>query len=247
MRQSYPLYLILFAIFFTAWQCPANAASFPEPPDINDYVVDKAGIIDPGTVEEINTTAILTFGEEAVPIYVVTIPSMISYDFSGSIERYARLLFDEWGIGYQERNYGVLLLVSKGDRKARIELGAAWNNQYNDQTDYIMHQLIIPKFKQGQYSQGILEGVNGLDSMIRGLNLPKPTRPWWFFPAIIACVIFIGLLIRCLIKNGRNGWCWAFLVIVGLILLFLLKSSMRGGGGGLGGGSGGGGGSTGSW
>ena len=243
LRLHHALPMLVFALSVLG-AMPALAASFPEPPEINNFVVDEANIIDAQTVEEINTTSLLTLSEESVPIYVVTIPSMGSYEFSGSIERYARLLFDEWGIGYQDRNYGVLLLVSKGDRKARIELGAAWNNQYNDESEYIMQQLIIPKFKQGNYSQGILEGVNGIDAMIRGLNLPKPTRPWWFFPAIIACVIFIGLLIRCLIKNGRNGWCWAFLVIVGLILLFLLKTSARSG---LGGGSGGGGGATGSW
>ena len=57
-----------------------------------------------------------------------------------SIETYARILYDEWGIGHKRItvkgpgvgrsadipwNKGILLLVAVDDRKARIELGGA--------------------------------------------------------------------------------------------------------------------------
>lgn len=49
-----------------------------------------------------------------------------------SVEQYARQLFDHWGPGFKDRNYGILLLVSVGDRKARIELGAGWGGEAAD-------------------------------------------------------------------------------------------------------------------
>ena len=52
-----------------------------------------------------------------------TIPSLAAYGAGGwPIDRYAMNLMSEWGVGYPEWNYGMLLLVSPGDRKARIEL-----------------------------------------------------------------------------------------------------------------------------
>ena len=77
---------------------------------------------------------------------------MTAYGVAGyTIERYATALFNEWGIGSQQRNYGMLLLVSLGDRRARIELGAGWGLDYNRQSQNIMDSLIVPSFKQGAY------------------------------------------------------------------------------------------------
>jgi len=65
-------------------------------------------------------------------IIVVTINSMAQHGGEGMrIETFATLLFDQWQIGHaklggQDWNTGILLLVSRDDRKARIELGAGW-------------------------------------------------------------------------------------------------------------------------
>jgi len=73
--------------------------------------------------KEINEVARTLLQEERMPLLVVTIPSLTEYGAAGyTIERYATALFNEWGIGSEERNYGMLLLVAVGDRKARIEL-----------------------------------------------------------------------------------------------------------------------------
>ena len=87
------------------------------------------GIDDPTNRE---TREIVEIGDELltdrqVPIIVVTIGSMGQYGADRyTIEQYARALFDEWGVGFEEWNFGMLLLVSQGDRRARIELGASW-------------------------------------------------------------------------------------------------------------------------
>src|ERR1043165_2936722 len=83
------------------------------------------------------------------------------------IERYAMNLFDEWGLGSAEHNYGILLLVSKGDHKARIELGKAFTRERDQQASAIMSGTIVQRFKQGDFSGGIREGVKGLDAMAR--------------------------------------------------------------------------------
>ena len=93
------------------------------------------------------------------------------------IETFARVLFDQWGIGYetiegQPWNRGVLLLVSKDDRKARIELGNDWAGAYDPICRKIMDSQIIPNFKKGKFSEGILAGVQELDKMCRSIPVP---------------------------------------------------------------------------
>jgi len=225
------------------------AVTFPDKPPETDYFVDNANIIQEKERAEINAIASKILSEEKIPIFVVTIPSLSHYEASShSIESYATALFDEWGIGFQDRNYGILLLVSKGDRKARIELGAGWGHEHDRAAKDIMDNLIIKQFKNGDFSPGILDGVRGLDAMARGLALPKPTAPWWFLPAIIIGAIFLVMLIINLFKTGRSGWAWALIVAIGIMLFFILRNAGSGGsGGGFGGGSSGGGGASGSW
>ena len=185
-----------------------------------------------------------------MPIIVVTINSMATYGAQDwSIERYAQELFNHWGIGRESRNYGMLLLVSKDDRRARIELGGAWGSRHNAASYDIMDNLIIPAFKKGRFSAGILDGVRGLDAMARDLQLPKPKRSWWQLLVFVGLfALGIGVAIS-LIKSGRKGWGWGLLAVLGVILFFVLRMAMSqsGSGGAFGGGSSGGGGATGSW
>lgn len=244
--KSLKIFVLLMTLLFNV---KAYAIEFPERPDNANFYIDKAGIINAEAATEINLLASKLLQDEQVALFVVTINSLADYDAAGySIEGYAADLFDKWGIGFEDRNYGMLFLVSKGDRKARIELGADWDRSYDRTAKEIMDSLIIPAFKKDDYSGGVASGVKGLDAMARGLSLPKPEAPWWFLPAIIVSVIlFIALIIN-LFKTGRSGWAWALIALLGLIIFAILRSSNSGGSsGGFGGGFSGGGGASGSW
>lgn len=237
-------------VLLLLFSCNLFAVNFPDQPPETDYFIDNGNIISEQERIEINTIASKLLTEKRVPIFVVTILSLSHYEASShSIETYATALFNEWGIGSPERNYGILLLVSKGDRRARIELGADWGRGHDRVALDIMDNHIIKQFKSGNFSLGILDGVRGLDAMARDLPLPKPTVPWWFFPALILGAILFVMLIVNLFKTGRSGWAWALLALMGVILFFILRSATKSGGsgGGFGGGFSGGGGASGSW
>ena len=239
--------LVIFLLLFFS-NC--FAVTFPDKPPETDYFVDNAGIITEQDRTQVNTIASKLLSEEKIPVFVVTIPSLSHYEASShTIESYATSLFNEWGIGSPERNYGILLLVSKGDRRARIELGADWGHKHDRAALDIMDNLIIKHFKSGNFSLGILDGVRGLDAMARGLSLPKPTAPWWFLPAVILGGIGLVMLIINLFKTGRSGWAWALIAAIAVLLFFILRTAATSGGsgGGFGGGSSGGGGASGSW
>ena len=228
----------------------ARAATFPDKPPTADFFVDQAQLISEKDRKAANDIAGKLLQEQRIPLLVVTVSSLAAQEAANySIENYAQALFNEWGIGTPDRNYGMLLLVSRGDRKARIELGAGWAGQHDAEAISVMSDLIVPAFKQGDYSRGILDGVRGMDSMARGLALPQPTPPWWFLPALIGGAVLLVAAIVNLFRTGHKGWAWALIAVVGFLLFFFLRaaSESRGSGGGFGGGSSGGGGATGSW
>jgi uncharacterized membrane protein YgcG len=139
-------------------------------------VADYAGLIQPNDLNRIGAAQKMAYEELGTPIIVVTIPSMRAYQFNGTIEQFAAKVFNSWRIGTKDKNganRGILLLVSVGDRKARIELGADWGQQYNSHTNQIMNGRIIPQFKRGNYSGGIADGVEALrDMAMRGPAVP---------------------------------------------------------------------------
>jgi uncharacterized protein len=227
------------------------AQTFPEQPGPRDFVLDEANLIGAQDRQQIRNICDRLLTERRVPIVVVTISSLAQYGAS-DIEAYARALFDHWGIGYQDYNHAILLLVSQSDRKARIELGAAWAHRKDETARMIMQEIIIPDFKRGNYSTGILQGVQALDQMARELPVRVP-GPWWQ-PWLFWGSIILGIAVAIsLIRSGYKGWGWALLFLIITIIVYVLFAALRSAGergsgaGAFGGGFGGGGGATGSW
>jgi uncharacterized protein len=149
------------------------------PPPAGTFVLDHAGLIDDGQEQEIETLAAALHAEHHTPLIVVTVDAMADHWAHGDIriETFAHLLFDQWEVGDAELfgetwNTGILLIVSKGDRKARIQLGAGWGREKDRVCQRIMDTSIIPQFKRKRFGAGIIAGAKALDAMARGKSLP---------------------------------------------------------------------------
>ncbi len=164
--------LLVFVIGLVS-TASAQVIQLPRPGE-RDFVVDKADLITPEHEQQIKQVCDKLLTDTASPLIVVTIESMATYlgpNRQLPWETFARVLFDEWGIGHlttgNPPNSGILLLVSRDDRKARIELGTGWSIDRDAATQHIMQNVIVPHFKRGDFSQGILAGVTELDRMAR--------------------------------------------------------------------------------
>ncbi len=165
---------LLMAVLFLVAPQAQEGVRYPAKPGPRDFILDEAKVLKPDDATEIRILCEEALTKKKAPIVVVTIPSLAAYGAQGwPIERYALNLMSEWGVGWSEWNYGMLVLVSMGDRKARIELGGSWERRKDDEAKRIMSERVIPYFKKGDPSKGILEGVRGLHD----LALDKvPTR-----------------------------------------------------------------------
>ena len=188
-------------------------------------ISDEASLLSADSASELEVRLTEVLKERAIPIIVVGIGSQHDYGAgSMSIETYARILYDEWGIGHQrvtvrgagvgrsediDWNKGILLLVAVDDRKARIELGAGFGRAKDSLCASIMSEHIIPFFKAGDYEGGILlgrapwrngpgRGHNGTTKALVAL-CTDDTSP------ILAVFTFVSL-----IRRGSSGWAWLF-------------------------------------
>lgn len=193
---------------FVGRSAGAQQVTFPEKPPPESFYVDEVGFLDPAEGAAINEVASSLMREHQIPLMVVTIPSLISHNADiYSIERYAFELFNLWGVGSERRNHGMLLLVSSRDRRARLVLGAAWKHPHNLHAQEIIDTLLLPQFKDGKFSEGILAGVRGMDAMARGLKLPRAKLSWSF------------------LKEKWEGSGWVVAVLGSAVFLRLFRST----------------------
>lgn len=233
-------------------------APYPQPD--SGYVTDLVDVLSDEEEERIEQWLWQVESRSGVEIIVVILDSIKEYTETEnqSIETFATALFNTYGIGNMPDNNGVLLLVAKGDRKARIELGKAYAHNRDADAQKIMDEVIITEFRKGDYVAGITNGTEALILEFANLRVGFPWHIVWIVIGAITCLI-IGIS---LIKSGKKGWGYIFIGLA--ILLFLLaiyltvqivkhmansdsSSWSSGGMGGFGGGSSGGGGATGGW
>lgn len=70
-------------------------------------------------------------------------------------------LFNEWGVGKDEKNNGIVIVFSKKLRMIRIEVGEGLTTKLTDEeAKAIIDNLIIPEFKKTNYFVGILRGLS---------------------------------------------------------------------------------------
>jgi len=149
--------IILFTISFAEMEIPQPTSQF--------FVNDFADVITKADEEEIFNISKNLYEKtgNSTQLVVVTIDSLNGY----SIEEYANELFNKWGIGDKEKNDGVLILLSVGDRASRIEVGYGLEGILTDsKTGRIQDEYMIPYYKNNQFSKGLVGGTEAVSKVV---------------------------------------------------------------------------------
>lgn len=216
-----------------------SAISFPE---LTGRVVDNADMIDAATEQQLTQMLAAHEQNSTNQVVVVTVN-----DLQGTtIEDFGYQLGRTWGIGQKDADNGALLLVAKDERKVRIEVGYGLEGVLTDAISAnIIHAVILPKFKQAQFNDGIKEGAQailaalGNDYQMRETSRDEERIPFIGIVFLVAIFVMFPILTAALgATGGRRGG-------------FIGGGGFGGGGlgGGFGGGGGGfgGGGASGGW
>lgn len=92
-----------------------------------------------------------------------------------TIEQYSIRVVEQWKLGRTGVDDGVLLIVAKNDRTLRIEVGYGLEGVLTDATsNRIIEDIIVPRFRQGDFYGGVSAGVDSIMRVIDGEPLPPP-------------------------------------------------------------------------
>lgn len=145
-----------------------------EVPKLTGRVNDYAKLLAPATRNRLETALQAFEQAESTQIVVLTIGSLKG----DSLEDFSIRVVEKWQIGQKELDNGALLLVSKADRKIRIEVGHGLEGKLTDMVaGRIIRNIIVPEFKAGRFDVGIANGVGGIMAAVKGefKALPQKT------------------------------------------------------------------------
>ena len=148
MKKLFVFMLVMLCFCQVAF---ADEISNPAP-QTDIYLNDGANMLSADAKDQLLTASKDLHEQTGAQFVIVTVPSLNGQ----SIEEYSNDLFNNWGIGDKDKNNGVLLLISKDDKKFRIEVGSGLEGTLTDA--YCNNELRILKdnFKKGDFDTGVL-------------------------------------------------------------------------------------------
>lgn len=256
---------VLLALLL-GWVFPAFA--LVAVPQLTGRVVDQTGTLSSGDVAQLSQKLADLQTRKGSQIAVLIVPTTEGEP----IEQFSLRVAEAWKIGRKKVDDGALLVVAKNDRRLRIEIGYGLEGVLTDVTSKrIIDEIITPKFKSGDFANGLSAGIDKMIGLINGEKLPEPEpahwngdgfnfdvfNPFWLFFAFVISGIFRSMLGR-LMGSIATGGAVAALVwflfgglaaaigigVLASIVAFIVDFMPTGGGSRSGGWSGG---SSGGW
>ncbi|WP_210489699.1 TPM domain-containing protein [Rufibacter aurantiacus] len=206
MRKSIRLLGILWLL---AW--PVLAQDFPPRPSPPRLVNDLADILSPQEEQALEQKLVNYNDSTSTQIAIVNITSIGGYDISD----YAFKLAEQWGIGQQGKNNGILILTAVNERRVFIATGYGMEGVVPDAiAKRITEYTIKPEYQQGNYYAGLDKGTSFIIDVASGEYKADPRQ-----------------------QQGDEGGGIPFLwIIIGILILIFIISRRGGGRGGRGGG-----------
>jgi len=186
MKKVFPFFILLLC-------CLPVAAYSLDVPRLQGYVNDYAGMVGPSAKSKIEEALRAFEQSDSTQIVILTIPSLEGEE----IEEFSIKAAEAWKIGHQGKDNGVLFIVSKQERKIRIEVGRGLEGNLTDlMAGRIIDQVIKPRFKQGDFDGGFITGVSALINGTRG-EFQAEQRPVQRrqkgFPPFLTFLLFFGI------------------------------------------------------
>jgi uncharacterized protein len=159
MRKTTILLLFIFCVTLEsiAQVDPAPKGDLSNIPAPEGYVNDFADVL-LDEEEEILENYLKTYEENTSrEIAVVSVQSLHNYS---DIAKLTTDLMDKWGVGQDELDNGLVVLIAPINRKMRIATGINTEDILTDQIcSEVLNQQMIPFFKDGHFYEGILTGI----------------------------------------------------------------------------------------
>ncbi len=137
--------------------------------DSRRFVTNPDGII---TAQHQATLDSLCYALKAQGIAEVAIVAVEDIE-PRDIFDFSQELFEGWGVGDDGLDNGLGILLVEDMREIRFHTGYGVEGVLTDAMCYrIQQEVMIPHFRRGDYSQGMVEGLRAVATLLEGGDLP---------------------------------------------------------------------------
>ncbi len=172
---------------------PVMSALAQDVPALHARVTDLTHTLDAAQTSELEAQLAALEQRKGSQLVVLMVPST----GGRALEEYSLAVAEKNKIGRGKVDDGLLLLIAKDDRQARIEVGYGLEGAVPDVVaSRVIREYLAPHFREGDYFGGIKESITILTKLIDGESLPAPMaaeRNLGGSPSMLA--IFIGIFI----------------------------------------------------
>lgn len=211
--------------------------TIPDKPSFQTSVYDYADVLNPTEEKELESKLIRYSDSTSTQIVVISVEDLKGEDIGILTPKWAQ----EWGIGQEKEDNGILILLSKKDRKIWIAPGYGVEERLTAGINgELTRNIIIPEFKAGSYYKGLDKGADAIFKVLQGKYKGSRKKESNFPVGIIVVIVVFLVLVFSKLNRGGNGNNSGGLDLGDMIILSSLGRSGGGfGGGSFGGGSGG--------
>ncbi|HEX8506307.1 MAG TPA: TPM domain-containing protein [Hymenobacter sp.] len=135
-----------------------GAEGLPPRPSPFQFVNDQGSLMSAGDAKKLESGLRRYADNTGTQVVVVTVPSLGGRE----VNDYSRALGEAWGVGQRDKNNGVVVLISKQDRKVAIQPGSGLQNVITPAVTQRVIGEMTPNFKQGNYFAGLRKGLSTL-------------------------------------------------------------------------------------
>lgn len=185
----------------------AIAQNIPPRPQPARLVNDFADLLDNSEENQLESKLRNYMDSTSTQIVVVTVNSIDG----APVNEYAASIGYKWGIGQKDKHNGVVILISKNDRKGYIATGYGVEDGLNNFVANDIYKTdLVPYFKTGNFYRGLDEGTSAIILVLSGKfsnehllnkNEPDSTFVIILVIAILLFFIFIAWIAK---KNGNH-------------------------------------------
>ena len=145
-------------------------ASCIEVPYLSGRVNDYAQILSESAIESLGEKLKAHEERTSNQVVVLTLPSLQGE----SIEDFSNLVFNEWGLGQQGQDNGILIVVVPDEKRMRIEVGYGLEASMPDiLASRIIRNIMAPRFREGDFDAGVSEGALAVIDILEGQEIPE--------------------------------------------------------------------------
>ncbi len=161
--------VLLLALLF----CSSAALAEVAVPALSQRVTDLTGTLDAQQVQTLESRLAAFEQSKGAQLALLIVPTTQPE----TIEQFGIRVADAWKLGRKGVDDGALLLIAKDDHALRIEVGYGLEGVLNDATaNRIIDEIIVPRFKTGDFYSGIDAGLAAMMRVVGGEPLPPPHR-----------------------------------------------------------------------